>query len=172
LELVLLLPFVVTVFLLLVGLGHTLSAKQHALVAARYATTFEVARGQAPQADDVADAASRGAGQWQLDLSTEDAPPFDVGVELLEPFTDAVSQVAAGSGRVGYVASTTPQRGIVPRLHPSLPAASARYNLPGSTWTCTDLGGSSYLTFILNQGPVGDVLDTDGEECCQNYQGS
>jgi hypothetical protein len=165
-----LLPFVALTFLLIVGFGHTLSAKQHALVAARYATTYDVVHEQPPQAADLARASGSGAAQWQVSRSSDDAPQFEVGSDVLQPFADATSGLVGGTGRIGYVASTTPQRGIVPRLYPGMPAATARYDLPGSTWTCDDLGGSSYLTFALNQGGVGEILGTDGQECCEHYE--
>jgi len=159
LELVLFLPFIVLTFLVLVGIGYTLGTKQHALVAARYASTYRVAKGSDPSPASVAHAAFGGGGEtWQADIDVDEPPPFI-------PFMDAF----ASSGIASTTASSVPERGIIPKLYPAIPAARAKFIITTTTSTCREIGGSSYLTFILNQGGVGGILGTDDEDCCDCY---
>ena len=158
LEMVLLLPFITMTFLILVGLGYVLATKQHALVAARYASTYRVAKGGDPTPAAVAHAAFNGVEQWQTMIDVDSPPSF---VPFLSSFDS--------SGTATGVAGSTPTRGIVPKLYPTIPAATARFQIPTTTSTCREIGGSSYLTFILNQGGEGEIFDSDDEDCCNCY---
>lgn len=158
LEMVLLLPFITMTFLILVGLGYVLATKQHALVAARYSSTYRVAKGADPAPASVAHAAFNGIEQWQTTIDVDSPPSF---VPFLSSFDS--------SGTATAVSGSTPTRGIVPKLYPTIPAATARFQIPTTTSTCREIGGSSYLTFILNQGGVGGILGTDDEDCCNCY---
>lgn len=178
LELVLLLPFVVLVFLLLIGLGHTLGSKQHAVVAARYSTSYDVAKGDPGNLPELAaHAASRDLEQWQLSRDAEDATPIDFKAEgidgIFEPvygfFNEIANALGVGAGSVTYLAETQPDRGIVPRLYHDIPTAKGRYVLPKGTFTCSQAGGSSYLTMLFNEVGVGELLGTDGTDCCKTY---
>ena len=176
-EFVLMLPFVTTVFLILVGLGYTLPLKQQSLVAARYSTTYDVAMANQPDATAVSHAASKGMQTFTMTRTTAFAQQPETngagsGSAITDIFMGVLDDLVQASGQVDYTTGTTVTRGIIPQLYPNIPAARAHYSLPGQTWTCAQMNGSSYLTFILNQGGVGDVLGTNGEECCQCYTGS
>ena len=158
LEMVLLLPFVVTTFMILVGLGYALATKQHALVAARYASTYDVAKGATPTPEQVGHAASVGTEAWNTTVERDEPPAF---IPFLSSFDS--------SGTATGVSGSTPERGIIPRLFPAIPPATAKFIIPTTTSTCRELGGSSYLTYILNQGGVGEIFGTDSEECCNCY---
>lgn len=158
LEMVMLLPFVAMVFMILVGLGYALGTKQHALVAARFASTYDVAKHVTPTPALVGHAASSGTETWVTSVTRVEPPAF---IPFLSSFDS--------SGTATGVSGSTPARGIIPHLYPSIPAASARFMIPTTTSTCRELGGSSYLTYILNQGGVGEIFGTASDDCCNCY---
>ena len=120
LEMVLLLPFVVTTFMILVGLGYALATKQHALVAARYASTYDVAKGATPTPEQVGHAASVGTEAWNTTVERDEPPAF---IPFLSSFDSSGTATGNSTWRVLTVDLELPHCGRGHRQQP--------YTLPG-----------------------------------------
>ncbi len=178
LELTLMMPAVVFVMLFLIGMGHALITRQHAVVAARFAATYHGINGRAPSAQLVSDAASNGSEAWRLSGRTANA-----GGEAFGGLGGGIGGVAGvissifgsfvGSsgqgGRIGYTAFTTPNRGLLARLY-QLGDATGQYQMISGTWHCKGGDGGGYLSLILSKVPIPGLSSLTGGSCCRPYQ--
>jgi hypothetical protein len=108
-ELTLALPAVIFAILFLIGMGHALISKQHALVAGQFATHYRRVRESAPSAATAGQAASAQAEAFRLS--------------------------GGGSGTLSYTANATPRKGLIARLY-RLGAAKSQYQTPNITNAC------------------------------------
>lgn len=171
LELTLCLPLLVFVMMFLIGMGHTLITRQHAVVAARFAATYHSVMGRRPPAEMVSAAASDGQEDWRLSGRTANG-----GNEAERGLRGGISSVissvfsaftgAAGSGgKIEYVAGTQPERGLLPRIF-TLNEAQAQSQIISGSWTCAD-GPAGFLPTVLGRmNPLG-LLNV---RCCQCYE--
>jgi hypothetical protein len=171
LEFALLLPFVALTFSLLIGLGYTLSSKQHAQMAARFGAYSYAERNVEPTPDQVNQAAYQGIETWTT-VRTENSVPFsadafiDGATEnipvaggilgefmsgIAGVFVSLVNELTGGTPSVEYAASTPVDRGMVAYIAGGSLTASSRHYLPKGTWTCAQLGNDTggYLGFIF-----------------------
>jgi hypothetical protein len=201
LEFALLLPFVALTFSLLIGMGYTLSSKQHAMMAARFATYSYAERGVEPTVDQINQAAYQGIEVWTPER-TETTTPFAFGEDvadaasqnlqnagididetvtgMLDIFNSIFDALNIGTPRVDYRTTTPADRGMVAYIAGGSLTATGTYALPKGTWTCAQIQTPSYLGWVLGRPAVETVLeiasfgafDTHSEECCNNYTGS
>jgi len=163
LELALSLFFIIFAMVFLLGLGHTLINKQQSLVAARFAAFQHAGSGRAPAAATVGRAVASPE-TWSLSAGfTNDSNAGQAGGGLVGAgFSTLLGQLGR-SGSVTYTASTTPTRGLLPRM--ATFRASSKYTLAVNPWSCA--GGGSYLSILLsNVGLGGLPLDLS---CCKTY---
>ena len=171
LELTLCLPLLVFVMMFLIGLGHALITRQHAVVAARFAATYHGVMGRKPNESLVSEAASDGQEAWRLsgrdaNAGSEAEQGLGGGVaSIISSAFGAFTGGAGSGGRIDYVAGTTPQRGILPRLF-SLGEAQAQSQIIAGSWTCAD-GQASFLPQVLSRV---NPLNLLGARCCQCYE--
>jgi hypothetical protein len=172
LELTLMLPLLVLLILFLIGMGHTIMAKQHALVAARYAASYYSVHDRQPSAGQVSQAVSAGTETWRLSAHTASAAG-DVQSSLggisgmLASALGSFMGTAGSRGVISYTVSTTPERGILPRLF-RLNDAEAKFSLASGTWVCR--GSSSYLSAIIPVFSLPGMSLSGGLSCCRPYQ--
>lgn len=190
-ELLMSFPIVIFVILLLIGLGHTLITKQHALVAARYTAQYRIVRKSTPSSAQLAKAVSGGQGGWNISVSDEGSESSAVGQlesgaqdgiypSVTSFFTRFLNSLS-GSNRQVAIVSTKPKRGILPRIF-KLSDAKAIYVIEHDTWTCEGNRGS-YLSILSSEidsragsipflgyvtGTINRVLSSI--PCCKPYQ--
>jgi hypothetical protein len=157
--------------LFLIGMGHTLITRQHAVVAARFAATYHSIEGHRPDAGLVSDAASEGQEAWRLSGSTantgsEAGQGLRGGIGgIIGSVFSSFTGMAGGDGHIEYVAGTRPERGLLPRIF-SLGEAQAQSHIVSGSWTCED-GQASFLPQVLGRvNPLGLL----GVRCCKCYQ--
>lgn len=185
-EFVLVVPLFATAMMFLIGLGYTLMAKQNAIVGARGVVFYRISLDQSPSVDELAnmveETVSPGREDWAvIDLGeTPDSDPELSKVGQSKPERGAFSAIGGVinslyqmlNNEKGYQASAAPTLGFVPRalkLDGSLRARSAYY-LPEGTWTCDEIGSSSYVGLALNQIPIPDWLKKKlNPGCCDTY---
>jgi hypothetical protein len=109
LELTLAMPVVVFAILFLIGMGHALISKQHALVGGQFAAHYQRVRESAPNAATARRAASAGAETFRLS--------------------------GGGSDTLSYTAKATPRKGLIAQLY-RLKAANSQYQTPNITNAC------------------------------------
>jgi hypothetical protein len=174
LELTLMLPMLVFLILFMIGMGHVIITRQHAVVAAQFAATYNAAQGNGPSGGRVSDAASAGGERWRLsDQVASSAGDAAAGVGghvsgLIGSALGAFVGGAAARGVIRYTTQTTPNRGILPRFY-NLGDAGAKYQIANGTWTCRC--GGSYLSVILPAVRI-PGFSLDGNTCCETYQES
>lgn len=185
-EFVLVAPLLAAAMMFLIGLGYTLMTKQNAIVGARGVVFYRISLDQSPPVDALAnmveETVSPGREEWAvIDLGeTPDSDPELSRVGRSAPESRAFSAIGGVinslyqmiNNEKGYQASAAPTLGFVPRalnLDGSLRARSAYY-LPEGTWTCDEIGGSSYITVGLDRIGIPDwlkgLLDPG---CCDTY---
>jgi hypothetical protein len=164
-ELVLSLFWIVFAMLFLIGLGHTLMNKQQALVAARYSAYYEVGKGRAPTSQQ-AKSAIGSAETWRVAAGYEndgrDVPSAD-GSIISSAFSSLMGLISS-QGTITYTASTTPTRGLLPRMMTL--RASEHYTIANDTWTCEKSG--SYLSIVTRS--IGIPRLPFSLSCCKTYQ--
>lgn len=187
-ELVLTFPIVVFIMLFLIGMGHTLITKQQALVAARFTAQYSVVNGSAPTPAKLAQAASGGQGRWRASVNAEDSDGGAAGgiggggiLGSVLGFFNSFVGALTGDNRQVVRVSTTPERGIMPRLF-RLGDATAVYVVEHNTWTCEG-GRGSYLSIVTTEinnlagsvpllGMVTGLINRaiGGIPCCETYE--
>lgn len=109
LELTMALPLVVFGILFLIGMGHALISKQHAVVGGQFAAHHERVREAAPNAAMVGKVVSKGAETFRLS--------------------------GGGAETINYTARATPRKGLIAQNYP-LGAATSQYQTPRITNAC------------------------------------
>jgi hypothetical protein len=109
LELTMAMPLVVFAMLLLIGLGHALITKQHAVVGGQFAAHHQRVREAAPNAAAIGRAVSGGAETFHLS--------------------------GGGDETLSYTTSATPRKGLIAQTYP-LKAAASQYQTPKVTNAC------------------------------------
>jgi hypothetical protein len=109
LELTMAMPLVVFAMLILIGLGHTLISKQHAVVGGQFAAHHQRVREAAPS-----------------------AAAFDRGVS---GGAETFSLSGGGDETLSYTASAIPRKGLIAQTYP-LTAATSQYQTPRITNAC------------------------------------
>jgi hypothetical protein len=109
LELTLAMPLVVFAILFLIGMGHALISKQHAVVGGQFAAHYQRVRESAPDAAAAGRAVSAG--------------------------TETFSLSGGGGETLSFTASATPRKGLIARLY-RLNAANSQYQTPNVTNAC------------------------------------
>src|SRR5262245_11741672 len=108
LELTMAMPLVVFAMLLLIGLGHALISKQHAVVGGQLAAHHQRVRNAVPNGTDVGRAGTRGA----------------------EDF----ARSGGGDQTINYTAEATAQKGLIAQTYPR--KATSQYQIPRITNAC------------------------------------
>jgi len=172
-ELTLLMPAIVFVMLFLIGMGHTLITRQHAVAAARFSAAYHAAHGRAPSPQQVSRAAANGEEQWKLSGGAKNGGGdayrgIGGGVAgiISSVFGSFIGSAGQG-GKISYFASTTPNRGLLPRIH-RIGDTTAQCHLVSGAWTCDR--GSGYLSLILSKAPIPGVSFLTGGSCCRPYE--
>lgn len=148
-EFMLILPALAVSVMLLLGITEALLNRPHALIAARYAASYERIAGTSPPSASVAAAASTPEKNWQLQLTRRGALNqvlSEIG-DLPQPVRDVLSGLLHQSearGSVAVDATLLLQGKRIAGLIP-LRSATARYETPGDTWT----GGKCGLFFTM-----------------------
>jgi len=190
-EMVLSLPILVLVMLVLIGMGHTLMAKPHALVAARYAAQHATVHGSPPSAAAVSRAVGGRGEDWGVSVTGTGADDESVG-ELERESNQAgdrgvvdvfgsMLNVLSGKSRVVARTGARPRRGILPRVM-RLGEAEGAFVVEHDPWTCEKNRGS-YLTILTSRassaggsipgiGKLLNVFDDKAGElpCCVTYK--
>jgi len=109
LELTLAMPLVVFAILLLIGLGHALISKQHAVVGGQFAAHYRRVREAAPDAAAIGRAVSGGA--------------------------ETVELSGGGDETLNFTVSATPRKGLIAQTYP-LKATASQYQTPNVTNAC------------------------------------
>jgi len=173
-ELMLMMPFVVFVMLFLLGMEQVLIARQHAVVAARFSATYHSIHGHAPSGQQVSDAASNGSEVWRLSGRTANAGSEAFGglgggvAGVISSIFGSFLGSSGQGGRISYIASTTPNRGLLARIY-QLGDARGQYQMTAGTWHCERGSGSGYLSLILSKVPIPGLSNLVGGSCCQPY---
>jgi hypothetical protein len=109
LELTMAMPLVVFALLLLIGMGHALISKQHAMVGGQFAAHHQRVREAAPSAAAVGAAVSKGSETFRLS--------------------------GGGDETLSYKATATPRKGLIAQTY-QLNASAAQYQTPQVTNAC------------------------------------
>jgi uncharacterized membrane protein YgcG len=109
LELTLAMPVVVFAILLLIGMGHALISKQHAVVGGQFAAHYQRVRESAPGAAATGQAVTGGAETFRLS--------------------------GGGSETLSYTANAIPRKGLIAQLY-RLKATAPQYQTPNVTNAC------------------------------------
>ncbi len=188
-EFVLVAPLLAAAMLFLMGLGYTLMTKQNAIVGARGVVFYRLSLDNSPPVDALAniveETVSPGREEWAV-IDLGETPNSDPELGRVGPsapgdgggLLSAIGEVISSLYRKldnekGYQASTAPTLGLVPRVlkfDGALRARSADY-LPEGTWTCHELGSSSYVGVALDKIPLlPDWLKAKLDPgCCDTY---
>ncbi len=160
-ELVLVTVMVVTGMLMLTALTQTVILRQKALVAARFGAFYERVAGEQPDAKAVQRAVAA-QGTWRT--ASGDEPDSDPTSDLDsgDPVTNTLFQaVVTALTRVGTKATTATAESpptLLPRYFGAR-TVTARYVLPGGTWTDDDCGTFiAHLSAAVNLGPFEQLL--------------
>lgn len=174
LEVALMLPMLVFLILFLIGMGHAIITRQHAVVAAQFAATYHAMQGNGPSEGTVSDAVSVEGERWRLsDQVASSAGDAGVGIggRISGLLGSALGSFVAGAGaqgRIRYTARTTPNRGILPRVY-HLGEAGSEYQIANGAWTCRC--GGNYLSVILPAVRI-PGFSLGERTCCKTYQES
>lgn len=189
-EFILAFPIAIFIILFLIGLGHTLITKQHALVAVRYISQYRIVNKQNPSSEQVTRAVASIKENWSLSVS-EDVSEFDASGTLKSgaggvlgsvlSFFSGILDSLIGNHNVLVTASTRPERGLLPRIF-RLNFAQAAYIVEYDTWTCEGNKGS-YVSIVSSEirsqtsgiplvSWVTNLIDRviGGFSCCETYQ--
>ena len=109
LELTLAMPLVVFAILLLIGLGHALISKQHAVVGGQFAAHYQRVREAAPDAAAIGRAVSGGG--------------------------ESVELSGGGDKTLNFTVSATPRKGLIAQTY-RLKATASQYQTPNVTNAC------------------------------------
>ena len=147
-EMVLALFWIVFVMVFLIGMGHTLINRQHALVGSRFAAFYMADTRQDPSPQMVSTAIASPEA-WSLSPTLQNDSQGRTGgfgaIGMIGSALDSVLGFVSSRGTLVYTASTTPTRGLLPRMHTF--NASASYTLANGTWTCEETG-ADYLSVL------------------------
>ncbi|HKX29435.1 MAG TPA: hypothetical protein VJ302_17220, partial [Blastocatellia bacterium] len=148
LELTLTMPLIVFSILFLIGMGHVLITKQHAMVGAQFAANHHRVKEAGPSAAQVGQSVSAGTEVFRLD--------------------------GGGDEEIGYTASTTPERGLIAEKYRLTDAVSKYQTLTGTGACepdCTPLVAVTRIIsvemiagiiFSGNDGGLADITDAVG----------
>ena len=174
-EFVLVVPLLAFAMLFLMGLGYTMMTKQNAIVGARAAVYYRAPRTQTPPATTVnsliKDAVSPAREEWVLDFNEGNISNPETGqVNILQSGVSRIYQ--SFNKEIRYTANGTATLGFLPRIM-ELGQAQSTYALPHGTWTCTQTGGSSYLSITLNSMGLPSILSRlPALTPCETYSAS
>ena len=185
-EFVLVAPLLAAAMLFLMGLGYTLMTKQNAIVGARGVVFYRLSLDDSPPVDALAnmveETVSPGREEWAvIDLGeTPNSDPELNRVGQSQPERGAFSVIGEAitslyrmlDNEKAYQASTAPTLGLVPRVLKFDGALRARsaYYLPEGTWTCHEIGASSYVGVALKPIPLPAELKAKlSPGCCDTY---
>ena len=186
-EFVLVAPLLAAAMLFLIGLGYTLMTKQNAIVGARGVVFYRLSLDDSPPVDALAnmveETVSPGREEWAV-IDLGETPNSDPELSRVGPSAPedggALSAIAGVISSLyrkldnekAYQANTAPTLGLVPRVLKFDGALRARsaYYLPEGTWTCHEIGSSSYVGVALNLIPLPDwLLAKLDPGCCDTY---
>jgi hypothetical protein len=171
-ELIMLLALISFVMLLLVGLGHTLITKPHAIVASRFAAAYQSANGFSPSPQLVSKAVSKHTETFRISLTRGgDCSAFSElsGSGLIGSAFGSVLGGFVGNRLITATAGTKPESGIIPRLT-TINQTTSQYHLVSGTWTCKE-GGDLFSLLAQNFGLGGLNLLPGKLSCCETYEG-
>jgi hypothetical protein len=148
LELTMAMPAVIFALLFLIGMGHALISKQHAVVGGQFAAHYQRVRESAPNAAAASRAVSAGAETFRLS--------------------------GGGDETISYTAKATPRKGLIAQLY-RLNAANSQYQTSNVTNACVPnckpfdsfarILSPEMITGLIFSGntsglPTGDLLST------------
>jgi hypothetical protein len=170
-ELVLSLFWILFAVMFLIGMGHTLINKQQGLVAARFAAFYESGRERSPGAELVTTAiSSREA--WSVapgfgsdSRSAVSRSGLTGALGVIGGAFNSLMGLLGGHSTLTYTASTTPTRGLLPRMNTY--HVSEHYALANGTWTCDKSGGDYLSVFVMEIGIPGGL--PFNLSCCETY---
>jgi hypothetical protein len=166
LEFSLALPFLVGVMALFLGLGRTLVARQHGLVAARYAAFYQKLTDVAPPVDQLEHGVSLLAEPWQLNPADQDVSGEVLGSDSLEgdETTSIYVDFVRGFGSHGAVRALVVHHateGLAARMLNQMDV-NAIYTIPTKTFTSCSCG--AFLAAVLDALP--SFLQPDRGQGC------
>ena len=134
LELTLAMPLVVFAMLLLIGLGHALISKQHAVVGGQFAAHYQRVRESAPNAATIGQAVSGGAETFKLS--------------------------GGGGETLSFTASATPRKGLIAQIY-RLKATASQYQTPNVTNACVPRCRIPIFCVPLCKPQLGKILSPE-----------